>query len=222
MIIKLINTRYDNPRRIMRATKSVRTREIQPMKSTLAETLPILLPDLSPELVAPEAIPPLQKTARFLAPIPRGGFECRHLEQVGWQGATDELERLMEALYAHVDRITVCLDVGCQIYPKVGLECILLKQPPQEPRWNSFLAYLVERGCCTSEKQAALLKWPGQTNPTTTEVPWQSHLITASLLQPLDRFSVFVRRLSHIKIVYQPQRWLEAICGLAMNGNSPH
>ena len=128
-----------------------------------------------------------------------------YLEGVGWQGPTDELQRLMVELYDQVDRITVCLDVGRQIYPKIGLECILLKQPPQEPRWVSFLAYLVERGWCTPKKQAALLKWPGHSHPTTTAKPWPTHLITASLLQPPDRFSVFERRLSHIKIVYRPQ-----------------
>ena len=95
--------------------------------------------------------------------------------------------------------------MGRQIYPKIGLECILLKQPPQGPRWVSFLAYLVERGWCTPQKQAALLKWLGHTHPTTTAKPWPTHLITASLLQPPHRFSVFERRLSHIKIVYRPQ-----------------
>jgi len=42
------------------------------------------------------------------------------------------------------------------------------------------------------------------------KAPWPDHLIAASLLKPKDRFTLFNRELSHIKIVWQPQRALEA------------
>ncbi|WP_017718223.1 hypothetical protein [Kamptonema formosum] len=133
-----------------------------------------------------------------------------YLQQIGWEGETDEVGSLMEQLLAFADRITVCLDVGERIYPQIGLECILLKQPQSEPRWTAFLKYLVDGGLCAPAKAEALLNWPGQTNPAGAPAPWPGELIAASLLQPPNCFSVFERRLSHIKIVWQPQRRLEA------------
>ncbi|MEA5557103.1 hypothetical protein [Nodularia spumigena] len=128
-----------------------------------------------------------------------------YLQEIGWQGKTVQVAELMTELFALVDRITVCLDVGDQIYPQIGLECILLNQPDSESRWAIFLDYLVERGLCEPEKREALLNWPGEINPINSSVPWPDDLIAASLLQPRERFTVFERRLSHIKIVSQPE-----------------
>jgi hypothetical protein len=133
-----------------------------------------------------------------------------YLQQLGWQGETKELKALMKQLCALVDRITVCLDVGNKIYPQIGLECIFLKQAPHESRWAIFLDYLIERGLCEPQKRETLLNWPGQTNPMNSSAPWPTHLIAASLLEPKEHFTVFDRRLSHIKVVWQPQGRLEA------------
>lgn len=133
-----------------------------------------------------------------------------YLQEIGWQGETQELEALMKQLFALVDRITVCLDVGKRIYPQIGLECILLDRPQRESAWEIFLDYLVARGLCAPEKRDALLNWPGQTTPVNSPVPWPDRLIAASLLQPRERFTIFDRQLSHIKIVYGPEGQLEA------------
>ena len=113
-------------------------------------------------------------------------------------------------MLALCDRLTVCLDVGNKIYSQIGLECILLKQPQDESRWAIFLNYLLERELCSPEKRDALLNWPSQTNPINAKVPWPRHLIAASLLQPPERFTVFDRRLSHIKVVWRSPGLLEA------------
>ncbi|ULP70770.1 hypothetical protein [Nodularia sphaerocarpa] len=128
-----------------------------------------------------------------------------YLQQIGWQGETVKVAELMAELFALVDRITVCLDVGDQIYPQIGLECIFLNQPDSESRWAIFLDNLVARGLCEVQKREALLNWPGQINPLNSPAPWPHNLIAASVLQPRERFTVFERRLSHIKIVSQPQ-----------------
>ena len=47
------------------------------MHSTLTESLDILLPNLEPTLVTPDAALGLKALAGNLAPILRGGFECR-------------------------------------------------------------------------------------------------------------------------------------------------
>lgn len=129
-----------------------------------------------------------------------------YLQELGWQGETQEVEALMAELFALCDRITVCLDVGDKVYPQIGLECIFVEQPQNEPRWRIFLDYLVERGLCYPKKREALLDWPGQSNPVNSPAPWPRDLIAASLLQPRDRFTIFDRRLSHIKISWRSQQ----------------
>ncbi|HYE72314.1 MAG TPA: hypothetical protein VEF04_03250 [Blastocatellia bacterium] len=47
------------------------------MTATFAESIELLLGHLPPTLATSETILSLQTAARFLAPIPRGGFECR-------------------------------------------------------------------------------------------------------------------------------------------------
>jgi hypothetical protein len=133
-----------------------------------------------------------------------------YLADVGWPGPIDEIADLMAVLAPQVDRVTVCLDIGRSVWPQVGLECVLQRQPPQEVRWYPFLTDLVERGWCTPAKRDALLAWPGQIDPTTATHPWPTPLLVASLVQPPDQFSVFERRLSHIKVVYRPQQIPEA------------
>ncbi|MEO1428193.1 MAG: hypothetical protein AAFS12_01870 [Cyanobacteria bacterium J06632_19] len=133
-----------------------------------------------------------------------------YLQEIGWQHETNEIEALMKQLFGLVDRITVCLDVGKQIYPQIGLECIFLNQPDSESRWVTFFNYLVEQGLSQPEKRDALLKWSGFTNPINAQAPWPNNLIVDSLLQSRERFSVFERRLSHIKISWRKQRPLLA------------
>ncbi|MDJ1168789.1 hypothetical protein PMG71_05070 [Roseofilum sp. BLCC_M154] len=133
-----------------------------------------------------------------------------YLQEIGWQQDTQELQALMKQLLEFVDLLTVCLDVGQLIYPQIGLECILHGQPPHESRWAMLLDFLVKRGLCLPEKQEALLTWPGQTTPVNAQASWPSQLIVASLLQSKECFTLFDRRLSHLKLVYRPQSPLEA------------
>jgi hypothetical protein len=73
-----------------------------------------------------------------------------------------------------------------------------------------MLPYLVERGLCEREKREALLNWPGQTHPMNSPAVWPRNLIAASLLQQRGKFTVFDRRLSHIKISWRSPGSLEA------------
>ena len=128
-----------------------------------------------------------------------------YLLEIGWEHETNDLVALMKQLSAKVDGITVCLDVGNKIYPSIGLECIFLNQPDDESRWATFLDYLVELRLCEAQKRDALLKWPGQTNPFNASASWPNNLIVDYLLQSRQRFTVFERRLSHIKISRRKQ-----------------
>lgn len=133
-----------------------------------------------------------------------------YLEQIGFSPVTDELVSFLTELFEQVDNVTLALDVGARILPRLGLECSFDKELYDEPRWALFLDRLVALGLCTRAKRDALLNWPGMSNPPDTLTLWPDHLIVRSLLQTPERFGVLGRRLSHIKFVYQAGASLEA------------
>jgi len=130
-----------------------------------------------------------------------------YLQQVGYPGQVAPLHELMTTLANFVDRITLCLDVGEQVQAKVGLECMV--DGPLEG-WSDLLDYLVEQGLCQKEKRDGLLAWPSDISPNMVATEWPADLLHASLLRPIDHFTVFECQLSHIKIVYTPQQSLVA------------
>jgi hypothetical protein len=143
--------------------------------------------------------------ARTLDPV------IPYLMQVGWPGPIDELDHLIAELMPLADpHVMIDIDVSARTHPKLGLELSFGNQPEDEPRWAALLDVFVAHELCTSAKRDALLDWPGVTVPTSEPVPWPGHLIVASLSRPPDQFSAFVRRLLHVKIVYQPGQPLEA------------
>jgi hypothetical protein len=133
-----------------------------------------------------------------------------YLERAGWPGPAEEFRHLIVQMGGFADYMMVDMDVGTRICQEVGLECRPIQQPARGPQWATFLDHLLESGLCTPQKRDALLAWPGRIDPTSSPAPWPDHLIVESLLQPADHFSAFLRRVSHAKIVYSPQRPLEA------------
>lgn len=138
-----------------------------------------------------------------------------YLMQIGWTEPTNTLQSLISKLSEFVDYIRLSCDVGETILPKIGLECFLRKQPQNEPRWQLFLDYLVEKGLCTLDKQNALFTWPGFCQKASQLDNWPNNLDWGDLLLGSKAFSIFTRNISHIKIVYQPGCFLEAKVYLA-------
>jgi len=132
------------------------------------------------------------------------------LTQLGWSAALTGLDELLGRIFELVDHATLCLDMGVRLYPRLGLECTTRQLTRRPAQLMELLDDLVKRNLCAPEKRAALAQWTGATSPKTTGVGWPDHLIARSLMQPPDRFSVMGRRLSHIKLTFQPGRALEA------------
>lgn len=135
------------------------------------------------------------------------------LGEVGWIADGGEFERLLDWVYVPANPVTVCLDVGATVSPRIGLELGVDERLPdaeQTLRWSLLLDDLVARGLCAPEKRHGLLGWPGLSFPSSTTHAWPDHLISRSFLEPPERFSVMGRRLSHIKLVYQPGQPPEA------------
>ena len=133
-----------------------------------------------------------------------------YLMQIGWSDPTNTFSALVEKLSELVDYIALAFDVGDRIYPRIGLECYLRKQPRYEPRWNLFLDALVNWGLCIPAKRDAIITWPGiyqdkshLNKIKTGNFSWES-------VFQQSMYSVYWRTINHIKIVYKPGHSLEA------------
>ncbi|MEH2417067.1 prenyltransferase/squalene oxidase repeat-containing protein [Nostoc sp.] len=133
-----------------------------------------------------------------------------YLQKIGYPYPLNKIENLVIELLDIVDNVRLCLDVGTDIYPQIGLECYFNESSGLDPRWLPFLDNLIAQGLCTPQKRDALINWVGFTTPNSSVQPWATHLIAESLLQTPDSLSVLERGLSHIKITYKPQYPLQA------------
>lgn len=134
-----------------------------------------------------------------------------YLMQIGWCESTETISTLVSNLYGLVDEIRfLSFDIGDVIYPRVGLEFFLKKQPEHEPRWELFLDRLIEMGLCTPAKKNALLAWSGISQKADNPELWPQNLSRGDRLLSSRASSVFWRTINHIKIVYQTDSPLEA------------
>lgn len=79
------------------------------MHLTLAESIDVLLPNLVPKLVAPDRVLGLKVLADNLAPILRGGFECRlstDVSQVDFQQCIVPDESELTLLQEQISAVT--------------------------------------------------------------------------------------------------------------------
>jgi len=134
-----------------------------------------------------------------------------YLSQIGWFDPTGRLKTIVPTLSDLVDRLSFLdIDVGETIHAKIGLECFFAKPPKDEARWSLFFDYLVEKGLCSAAKRDAIMMWPGSFQKDTDPALWPTHLNWGDAFLGDKAVSVFFRRISHIKIVYQPDVPLEA------------
>ncbi len=134
-----------------------------------------------------------------------------YLRQVGWPGPLDEVELLADWVFQNAEWVTLCLDVGDKVYPKFGLECSFdPKHADQAALWAGVMDACAVHGIGTDSQRAGLLAWPGLIDPVSATLPWPRHLILQSLAAPANQFIFIRRRISHLKLVYQPGRPLEA------------
>ena len=134
----------------------------------------------------------------------------KYLNEIGWSGSVSKLKSVLSDLSSFANFISLNFAVGDTVFPKIGFECYIDKQPKISPKWHSFLDYLVERQLCTLDKADALLKYPGYSVEKSHQDLWPSNLANASILVAPSMRSTLVRFLHHIKIVYQPDRPLKA------------
>jgi hypothetical protein len=133
-----------------------------------------------------------------------------YLIKIGWTYPTNKLQSLISNLSEFVDYICLSFDVGESILPKIGLECHLSKEPKHETRWQLFLDYLVEKRLCSVAKKDAILAWSGFCQKASHPELWPENLTQGSLFLGTRVLSIFTRKISHIKIVYEQDNLVEA------------
>jgi hypothetical protein len=93
--------------------------------------------------------------ARLLCAVDDPEQLMRTLDDCGWRGATEVLERWISICAHRADAIHVGLELGAEgILPRVGIEVSMLGgvQPRDEPRWANLLSFLHREGHCLSSK----------------------------------------------------------------------
>lgn len=132
-------------------------------------------------------------------------FFIRHLEKepllmdflakIGWNGSIAHLMEVYRFLRSHVKATVIAVDIGEEIYSKIGIECYLDYYPEGKQQRDEFIGQLVKRGLCTPQKGEILRNWHGYSQQIMKHEFWPSLL---------------VKMLNHIKIVYQPDSSIEA------------
>jgi hypothetical protein len=190
----------------------------------ISEALGLLNYPLSPLIesnlrLCADCLPEGAKLAHFAVMLSRPGLGVRvnaikippdqlldYLQKIGWNYPTEPLADLISKLSASFDYLVLAFDVCEKIYPRIGLECYLEKQPSYEPRWQLILDNLIKFGLCTPAKRDALLTWSGIDKKKYQQ---QGNLSWESVFSK-SMYSVYWRTINHLKFVYQPGCPLEA------------
>jgi hypothetical protein len=131
-----------------------------------------------------------------------------YLGRAGWSGPLSEIEDLLAWMPSG---LTLCLDVGERVLPRVGVQYHIDENMKiSTPRWIDFLDLLVARGLCLPAKRDGLVAWLGHMHERSHPQVWPESLSRLSERLGPNTLSVFLRTISHIKVSYQPGLPLEA------------
>jgi hypothetical protein len=119
-----------------------------------------------------------------------------YLKSIGWKGEINTVERLVKDLdKARVNRMVLDYDVGKKIGQKIAIECSFYPNKyHKEKHWKPLLEFLAEKGWVTPSKKDELLSFPGEENGN----------------------SNIIRYITHLKIVYEPDKPLKVKAYLAI------
>jgi hypothetical protein len=135
-----------------------------------------------------------------------------YLETCEWNGDTNMLLSLLKQLGAIADRFVLGFDITpTGIGPRIGVECSFLSDGYQkEERWRDLLNILVMRNLCLPERMDALLGYSGVEGDETISGSVMKPLTSASEHLHDLMTSTIIRYISHIKLVYESDHFVEA------------
>jgi hypothetical protein len=132
------------------------------------------------------------------------------LARVGWPGDVGELARSLARVSEHGAEGTapisgyLHLDVGDMVLPRLCREYAFERRAQMEGAFpeQAFMNRLVDRGLCSEAKRDGLLRWPGYQTTALDHELWQS---------------LVMRRLNHVKLVFDVDRSVQAKGYVALN-----
>jgi len=135
-----------------------------------------------------------------------------YLESIGWADEEEnKLSCLLEEIKDIVSRIVLHISVGENVNPKVGIECSFYPDNfHKEEGWKKLLNYLSEKGLCNKEKYAALLKFSGIEPQDHDEYFDPNKCTPAVRISDEEYSSALIRYISHVKLVYEPNKTIQA------------
>ena len=142
----------------------------------------------------------------------RAGEIIPYLKSIGWSDdQNNSLSNLLEEIKEIVSRIVLHISVGEDVNPKVGIECSFYPDNyHREEGWKSLLSYLLEKGLCNKEKYFSLLKFSGIEPQDYDEYFDPNKCTPAVMISEEEYSSALIRYISHIKLVYEPNKPIEA------------
>ena len=128
------------------------------------------------------------------------------VRELGWLGPADAYAARWRDLASFTDRVSLHLDVAERVGPRLGVEVGFAEASAafdaHDPDDTAFADYLVDTGLCLPEKRDALFNWVGGFR-------LRSHA-------GADSSDLFLRTISHVKLVYQSSRAPQAKAYLAV------
>jgi hypothetical protein len=129
----------------------------------------------------------------------------QYLDSLGWGGDCRQFDEAIGAFSPLVDSMTLSLDLGRHIGDRVGIECFLGTAGDAVEQWRVLLQQLQRQNLCREAKVRALLAWRGICQEASCNEPWPRSLAWGDALLGDAVASVFVRFLSHVKLVSRPR-----------------
>jgi hypothetical protein len=123
-----------------------------------------------------------------------------YLYGIGWHGHQPRFRALIAKLCSFATSVSLAINVGERLHPKVGFECHFGPiEPSVAPRWEAFFEFLVAQGLCHPSMWAALREWPG-----TCTIHTPPHADTGSPK------TLAIKGFNHVKVSYGDGFPLEA------------
>ena len=137
-------------------------------------------------------VPRGQAAVRLFVSVPRAQL-AGYLAALDWIDEGGALERMMDTLFGRCAHVSLPLDVGPRVGPRIGiaLSPAWVAEDGDGDDWTAIGHRLVGLGLSTDEQAAALGRWPGRGAPLAIAGRWPSQA---------------VRLISHVKVVLEPSR----------------
>lgn len=128
------------------------------------------------------------------------------LKELNWSGSEEQLNQFLLHLGILVDHVSLNIDVGTSVLPKIGLECYIDQNEMATTKWLRLLNTLEDTGLCVAEKKEAMKVYAGGVHRFMTNKVWPEHLLATSRSLRNSQLSLYARNINHVKVAFGPEQ----------------